>query len=88
MWRKIAFGIALALAVLLPARSASADGLLSPLHEGPWPIRNGHNTQPTERELRSLQVEDVTPDQAREIDRLYDELLANSDGGRKRQPAP
>jgi len=23
-------------------------------HEGPWPIRNGHNYQPTEHELRAL----------------------------------
>jgi hypothetical protein len=47
-----------------------------PIHEGPWPIRNGHNYQPTEHELRALHQEDVTPDQAREIDRLYDQLLA------------
>ena len=44
-------------------------------HEGPWPIRHGHNYQPTEHELRALHQEDVTPDQAREIDRLYDQLL-------------
>jgi len=78
-------GIALVLALLLPVNSASAEG--APLlHEGPWPIRNGHNYQPTEHELRSLHLEDVTPDQAREIDRLYKELLANSEGGRKRHP--
>jgi hypothetical protein len=78
-------GIALALALLLPFNSASAEG--APLlHEGPWPIRNGHNYQPTEHELRTLHLEDVTPDQAREIDRLYKELLANSEGGRKRHP--
>jgi len=77
--------IALVLALLLPVNSASAEG--APLlHEGPWPIRNGHNYQPTEHELRSLHLEDVTPDQAREIDRLYKELLANSEGGRKRHP--
>jgi hypothetical protein len=78
-------GIALALALLVPASGASADG--DPLlHEGPWPIHNGHNYQPTEHELKSLHLEDVTPDQAREIDRLYNELLANSEGGRKRHP--
>ena len=76
-------GIALALALLLPASHASAEAT-PPLHEGPWPIRNGHNFQPTERELRALHLEDVTPDQAREIDRLYDELLADS--ARKRHP--
>jgi hypothetical protein len=83
---KIVPGIALALALLSPADSASAEGAPPPLHEGPWPIRNGHNHQPTEHELRSLHLEDVTPDQAREIDRLYNELLANSEGGRKRHP--
>jgi hypothetical protein len=79
-------GIALALALLLPVNSASAEGAPT-LHEGRWPIRNGHNCQPTEQELRALHLEDVTPDQAREIDRLYNELLANSEGGRKRHPA-
>ena len=79
-------GIVLALASLLPVNSASAEG--APLlHEGPWPIRNGHNYQPTEHELRGLHLEDVTPDQAREIDRLYNELLANSEGVRKRHSA-
>jgi hypothetical protein len=39
-------------------------------------LHNGRNTQPTENELRSLHLRDVTPDQAREIDRLYSELLA------------
>ena len=55
-----------------------------PIHEGPWPIRNGHNYQPTEHGLRALHQEDVTPDQAREIDRLYDQLLASSEKDRKR----
>jgi hypothetical protein len=58
-----------------PALAVNAEN--APLiHEGPWPIRNGHNYQPTEHELRALHQEDVTPDQAREIDRLYDQLLA------------
>ena len=82
---KIVPGIALALVLLLPANSASAEGAAL-LHEGRWPIRNGHNYQPTEHELRTLHLQDVTPDQAREIDRLYNELLANSEGGRKRHP--
>jgi hypothetical protein len=54
---------------------ANAEGT-PPLHSGPWPIHNGRNYQPTEDELRALHLEDVTPDQAREIDRLYDQLLA------------
>jgi hypothetical protein len=63
-----------------PARAAALDAANTedapPLHKGPWPIRNGLNYQPTEQELRALHQEDVTPDQAREIDRLYDQLLA------------
>ena len=57
-------------------------------HKGPWPIRNGHNYQPSERELRALHLEDVTPDQAREIDRLYDELLARGEKVHNGHPAP
>jgi hypothetical protein len=86
MLSKIVLGIALALASLFAASSASAEGAPT-LHNGPWPIRNGHNYQPTEHELRALHLEDVTPDQAREIDRLYNELLASSERVRKRHPA-
>jgi hypothetical protein len=50
-----------------------------PLHQGPWPIYNGFNHQPTRDELRALRQHDVTPDQAREIDRLYGQLLSSSD---------
>jgi hypothetical protein len=87
MSSRIFFAVALTLASLLPASIGSAADS-PPLHRGPWPIRNGHNYQPTEHELRALQLEDVTPDQAREIDRLYDELLASSEKIRSRHPAP
>jgi hypothetical protein len=50
-----------------------------PLHQGPWPIYNGLNYQPTQDELRTLHQQDVTPDKAHEIDRLYDQLLSSSD---------
>jgi hypothetical protein len=75
-----------------PARAAALDAAdadgAPPLHKGPWPICNGLNYQPTERELRALHQEDVTPDQAREIDRLYDQLLANSEKTHNRHPHP
>ena len=87
MSRKIVFGVALALASLLLPNIGSAEDSL-PLHKGPWPIRNGHNYQPTEHELRALHLEDVTPDQAREIDRLYDQLLTRSKNVHDRHPAP
>jgi hypothetical protein len=78
--KTIALGTATALA-------ANAEGA-PPLHSGPWPIYNGRNYQPTEDELRALHSEDVTPDQAREIDRLYDQLLAGSENVRNRHPTP
>ena len=56
------------------------------LHNGPWPIHNGRNYQPSQDELRALHLEDVTPDQARQIDRLYDQLLAGSEKVRNRYP--
>jgi hypothetical protein len=87
MSSKIVFGFALALASLLQANVGSAEE--TPLlHKGLWPIRNGHNYQPTEQELKALHVKDVTPDQAREIDRLYDQLLASSEKDRNRHPVP
>ena len=76
--------IALGTPTALAANAESAP----PLHKGPWPIRNGHDYQPTEHELRALHEEDVTPSQAREIDRLYDQLLASSKQVRNRHSAP
>jgi hypothetical protein len=67
------------------AANAESD---PPLHKGPWPIRNGRDYQPTEHELRALHQKDVTPDQAHEIDRLYDQLLAINEKVRNRHPAP
>jgi hypothetical protein len=87
MSSKIVFVVALALGWLLLAKIGSAEDA-APLHKGPWPIQNGHNYQPTENELRALHREDVTPDQAREIDRLYDQLLASTEKVRNRYPAP
>jgi hypothetical protein len=87
MLSKIVFVVALALASLLLTNIGSAEDAAS-LHNGPWPIQNGRNYQPTENELRALHEKDVTPHQAREIDRLYDQLLASSDKVRNRHPAP
>ena len=86
MSSKIVCGAALALASLLLTNIASAED--ASLRKGSWPIRNGHNYQPTENELKGLNREDVTPSQAREIDRLYDQLLANGEKPRNRRPAP
>jgi hypothetical protein len=67
------------------ALAGSVDGA-QPLHDGPWPIHDGRNYQPTEDELKALHLEDVTPDQARQIDRLYDQLLAGNEKVRSRHP--
>jgi hypothetical protein len=69
------------------ALAADAEGA-SALHSGPWPIHNGRNYQPTEDELRTLHLADVTPGQAREIERLYDQLLAGSEKVWNRHPTP
>ena len=87
MPRKIVFGVALVLASLLLANIGSAEDS-PPLHKGPWPIRNGHNYQPTEYELRALHLKDVTPDQARKVDRLYDQFLTRGENVHNRHPAP
>jgi hypothetical protein len=75
MSSKTIFVAVLVVSSLLLANAGQAEQV-PPVHKGPWPIRNGRNYQPTENELRSLHLRDVTPDQAREIDRLYGELLA------------
>ena len=74
MSSKTIFGAVLVVSSLL-ANVGYAEQV-PPVHKGPWPIHNGRNTQPTENGLRSLHLRDVTPDQAREIDRLYSALLA------------
>jgi hypothetical protein len=84
---RIVFGATAALASLLLISIGSAEDAPS-LRKGSWPIRNGHNYQPTQRELRDLHREHVTSEEAREIDRLYDELLANRKTVRAQYPAP
>jgi hypothetical protein len=59
-------------------RASDTQRKLRQIHKGSWPIRSGHNYQPTENELRSSHIQDVTPNEARVIDRLYDQLLATN----------
>jgi hypothetical protein len=80
-------GAAAVLGSMLLANVAGAEEASLP-RNGPWPIRNGQNYQPTERQLRALNQEDVTPDQARDIDLLYNKLLAHGDKARKLYPRP
>jgi hypothetical protein len=87
MTSKTAFAVAAVLVSLLLASIGSAEDALSHRKES-WPIHNGHNLQPTERELRALNQQDVTPDQVREIDRLYNRLMADDEKARKRYLTP
>jgi hypothetical protein len=74
MSSKTIFGAVLVVSSLLLTNVGYTEQV-PPVHKGPWPIHNGRNYQPTENGLRSLHLQDVTPHQAREIDRLYSELL-------------
>lgn len=67
------------------ALAAAVQGVA--LHRRPWPIFNGFNHQPSQNELRALHQRDVTPDEARELDRLYDQLLSSSETILRQQPA-
>ena len=86
MSKNVLLRVAATLASLLLASVGSAEGAPQ-LHKGPWPIRDGRNYQPTENELKALHLRDVTPDEAREIDQLYDQLLASSEKVRNRTAA-
>ena len=69
-----------ALALVAPLSFVAQRGIAedaSSLHQGQWPIQNGFNHQPTQNELGAVHDQDVTSDQAREIDRLYDQLLSS-----------
>ena len=86
MSKNVLLKVATTLASLLLASVVTAEDAPQ-LHKGPWPIRNGINYQPTENELKALHLRDVTPGEAREIDRLYDQLLASSEKIRNRTAA-
>jgi hypothetical protein len=86
MSSKLVVGAVLMIASLLLVSTGFAEDS-PPVHGGPWPISKGRNHQPTEHELKALHLQDVTPDQAREIDRLYDQLLSDSENVRNRHHA-
>ena len=73
-----------AMLAVLTKPGLAEDGAL---HEGPWPIQHGQDRQPTETELKADHLHDVTPNQAQEVDRLYDELMSSSKKLLKEEPA-
>jgi hypothetical protein len=79
MSQKLLFALVLlgALAFLPQRGSAQEPGSVLPS----WPIENGIKHQPTQGELRALHEQDVTPKDARELDRLYDELMSSGNVG-------
>jgi len=72
----------LALALIGPLSLVAQPGIAQEsgsLHPS-WPIQNGIKHQPTENELRALHDQDVPSSDAREIDRLYDQLMSGYGG--------
>ena len=58
-----------------------------PPHPGPWPIYDWREHQPTQHELHAMHLHDVTPNEAREVDRLYDQLESSSARILRQHPA-
>lgn len=71
---KTLFALALVAPLSFLAQPGTAQETL--LHPS-WPIENGVKHQPTRNELRALHEHDVPPSDAREIDRLYNELMSS-----------
>jgi hypothetical protein len=72
------FAVALGVTSLYTASLGSAEEPKSLAHPGPWPIQHGHNLQPREDQLRAMQRQDLTPQESREVDRLYKQLEESS----------
>lgn len=87
MTRKRLFAVSLAAALsCMTARGIAEDA--SSLHQGSWPIQNGFNRQPTQNGLGALHDQDVTSGEAREVDRLYDQLLSSGEKTVAEHPRP
>jgi Spy/CpxP family protein refolding chaperone len=87
MASKVIFACVLVSALPFLAALGSAEDAPQPLHQGAWPIYHGRQHQPTQDELNAQHQQDVTADQAGDIDRLYDQLLSNSEKILKQHPA-
>ena len=69
----VGLNIVLCVGLLTSALPGRAEDT-APVHPGPWPIWNWRNHQPTQRELDELHKHDLSPEQVREVDRLYMQL--------------
>jgi len=79
---RIAFALAAALFFL--GTPGFGEGLA---HHGAWPIYDWRDHQPTQDQLNALHSHDVTPNEAREVDRLYNQLESSSTRILKQEPA-
>jgi hypothetical protein len=82
MSHKTLFALALIAALSVLAQRGVAQE--TPSLSGP--IQNGIKHQPTQNELKALGNTDVSPNDAREIDRLYDELMQSGGKGGTHHP--
>jgi len=56
-------------------------------HPGPWPIYDWREHQPTQYQLHAMHLHDLTPNDAREVDRLYNQLESSSSRILRQEPA-
>ena len=66
------FGVTLSFLSFLGTLGFAQDA--PPPHQNLGPIHQWHNYQPTQDELKELDLQDVTHKEAHEIDRLYNQL--------------
>jgi hypothetical protein len=83
---RIAFACALVSALSFLGTPGYCEGARPP-HHGAWPIYDWRDHQPTQDQLNALHLHDVTPNEAQEVDRLYNELESSSSRILKQEPA-
>ena len=84
---KIVGACAVCAALSLVGIAASAEDAPWPPRPVPGPISNWHQHQPTQAQLNEMHVQDLAPNQAQEVDRLYDQLMASSHRILRESPA-
>ena len=84
MSSRIVIACALSAALFMGTQGFAAD---APVHPGPWPIYDWRDHQATQGELNADHLHDVTPNQAKEVDKLYNQLLSSSHKILKDEPA-
>jgi hypothetical protein len=68
------------LTVLIPVLCGVANAAPT-RHPRPWPIHNWHQFQPRETQLKAMHIQDITPREARKVNRLYWELEGQTVNG-------